>query len=460
MDKENRRSYSKQIYRQLRSRILNGELQTGDPLPSTRELSMELHVARNTVLTAYDLLVSEGFAKSIPGSGFYVRQGTVLEPERVSNHRVATLSEKTLPENCINFDSGLPALDLFPRMKWNRIHTQALYEAPISALGYNAPEGRPEFRRVLSSYLWKTRGIDCHPDQILITTGTKQGLTLVAKCLLDSNSEVWLEDPSNANVKQIFSYHTDHITPIPVDEKGIRPDRLPRAGKPSLLFVTPSHQFPMGGILPIQRRLDLISFARGSGCYLIEDDYDSEFGYDGIPTNSLQELDNSHVIYVGTFSKVMFPSLRVGYLVLPPELIGPCRKWKHLADHHTNSIYQLALMRFIEKGILGRHISKMKKIYRNRRDCLIGLIGQYFHDQVKVYGTAAGMHMVAEFDGVRFSDNLVGRIRQNGVYIVPVEHHSIVKGKHTNQVILGYASLSPDEMEQGIWKLKDVIRSG
>lgn len=261
---------------------------------------------------------------------------------------------------------------------------RAFREAPVSALGYDDPQGRPELRSVLAAYLRKTRGIDCHPDQIVITTGTKQALTLIAKCLLDGGGEVLIEDPSNRNVNQIFSYHTDRIVTVPVDRDGIVTGLLPNGRKPTLLFTTPSHQFLMGGILTIQRRLELVRYARETDCWLVEDDYDSEFRFDGAPVSSLFELAPERVIYIGTCSKMMHPSLRLGYLVLPRQFAALFRERKRLGDHHTNSISQLALMRFIESGELERHIRRMKKIYRSRRELLLELLPRYFSGRFAV----------------------------------------------------------------------------
>lgn len=378
--KERKRSYATQIYTQIRLKILNGELKAGEKLPSTRILSSELKVSRNTVLSAYDMLTAEGYLKSIIGSGVYVNLNVQApkKPQKISDYQFPTLEYIELPNDIINFDSGIPALDFFPRKKWNTILTQAFYEAPISALGYDNPQGRSEFRNVLAYYLKKSRGIHCHPNQIIITSGTKQGLSLIAKCLLTQDSEVWLEDPTNNNVRQIFSYHTNHITPIAVDNMGIQTTLFPQNKIPSFIFVTPSHQFPMGGVLPIQRRLELLHYAQTTGCYIVEDDYDSEFRYDGKPIHSLQEFNTEHVIYIGTFSKILYPSLRLGYLVLPYPLIEQCREWKRLSDHHSNSIHQLAVMRFMETGELDRHIARMKKIYRKRRDCLLSLLEIHF----------------------------------------------------------------------------------
>lgn len=459
LDRQHKRSLSRQIYSQIRLKILAGELKARAALPSSREFSKELHVARNTVSAAYDLLISEGFAYSAPCSGVFVNSGAVKAqlPERIIDYSVASLSEDCIQLGTINFDSGIPALELFPRSKWNQTVSRAFMEAPASALGYDDPQGRPELRTVLSGYLMRTRGIHCHPDQIIITSGTKQGLSLTAKCLLDGGSEIWIENPSNYNVRQIFSYHTRHIVPFEVDGEGIRPQDFPEGGKPTLIFVTPSHQFPMGGILPIQRRIKLVRFAAEAGCYLIEDDYDSEFRYDGLPVNSLFELDQSHVIYAGTFSKVMFPSLRLGYLVVPFSLVEKIRELKRLADHHSNSVYQLALMRFIESGSLERHIRHMKKVYQKRRSELVGLLEQYFPGNVTVHGECTGMHIVAEFKGVDFTYPLVERLKSAGIYTIPVEAHSIGKKRHGNQLILGFAQNSRDVMEEGLNILRDGV---
>lgn len=457
--REQKRSYTKQIYLRLREKVLAGELKAEEKLPSTRAMAAQYRISRNTVLTAYEMLGSEGLVRSVPGSGVYVSRG--FRPagpvEQIETYREQSLSDIRIPEGTVSFDSGIPALDLFPRAKWNRFFSRALSEAPVQALGYDDPQGRPELRRVLADYLKRSRGIRCHPDQIVVTSGAKQGLTLIAKCLLDSQSRVLLEDPTNDNVRRIFSYHTGHLTPVPVDGDGIRTDLLPAGVHPTLLFVTPSHQFPMGGILPLDRRMELIRFARQAGCYLLEDDYDSEFRYDALPVRSLYELDGEMVVYAGTFSKVLFPSLRLGYLVLPRPLVEQCRELKRLGDHHTDSISQLALMRFVESGELERHILRMKKLYRRRRDTLLEMLDALFGDRVRICGGAAGMHVVAGFEGADFTPEFLSRVLDAGLYLVPVEHHALVKDRHTGETLLGYAHLGPEEMERGLGILKTLL---
>jgi GntR family transcriptional regulator/MocR family aminotransferase len=405
------------------------------------------------------MLVAEGLLYSLPGAGFFVGPEFISEnqPAHIKDFSIASLSDISLSNNYINFDSGLPALDLFPKNKWNQATSKAFKEAPISALGYDDPQGRTEFREVLSLYLKRTRGIECKPEQIIVTSGTKQGLTLVAKCLLNDQSEVWIENPTNENVKKIFSYHTDNIYSFEVDEEGIQPDLFPKDREPSLIFVTPSHQFPMGGILSVKRRFELIQFAREKNCFILEDDYDSEFNYEGFPSSSLFEFDMEHVIYAGTFSKVMFPSLRLGYLVVPHTLVPQLREWKRLADHHSNSIYQIALMRFIENGDLERHIRRMKREYKKRRDNLLSMLHLKFGEKVKIYGFRAGMHIVVEFEDVIFTNEFVNRLLKSGIYVVPIEKHSFNKSNHYHQIILGYAQFKFQDMARGLEILKTEI---
>ncbi len=459
LEKENGNSFIKQIYEQIRNMILNGELKEGDRLSSTRELAQILKVSRNTVMTSYEMLVSEGLVCSRPGSGIFVSQGAeyIKRSEVVQDYSLTAFSPSELTGDTVNFHSGTPALDLFPRNKWIKTASQAFKEAPVSALGYDYPNGRPEFRNTLAAYLKRMRGINCHPDRIIVTTGAKQGLSLIAKCLLDPQKEAWIEDPTNENVRKIFSYHTAQITPIAVDQKGIRPELFPADRSPSLIFVSPSHQFPMGGILPVQRRLDLIRYAEKNNCYIIEDDYDSEFRYKGLPIHSLHELDSERVIYVGTFSKTLFPSIRLGYMVLPRPLVEQCTELKRLGDHHSNSLNQLAAMRFIDSGELERHIMRMNKVYSRRRDQLIAALNAYFPNEVSILGEAAGLHIVAEFSDTIFSPELIMGLEEAGVSVIPVEEHAMIKGEHINQIIIGYAHLDQQDMKKGLSRLRQVL---
>ncbi|WP_269774495.1 PLP-dependent aminotransferase family protein [Bacillus siamensis] len=449
----------RQVYEQMRQHILRGELKAGDRLPPTREFAAYLEVSRNVIIEAYEQLLAEGYVDGRQGSGTYVAEGTYLSQdpslENLSSIEKINVDEKS--SGVINFRSGIPALELFPRNIWGNISKKVCINTNHSIFGYDSPEGRLELRHVLSRYLRRTRGVHCHPDQIVITSGATQGLSLIAKLLLSPGDEVIIEDPITHEIQTIFSSPGSSLYPIPVDHNGMRTELLPHDKKPSFVFVTPSHQFPIGGTLTIQRRIQLIQFARQSNCYIVEDDYDSEFRYKGSPISSLQGLDPSRVIYIGTFSKILSPALRLGYLVLPPSLVEKCKNLKWFTDLHTSSLEQLTLANFIEDRYLEHHISKMKKVYKKRREALKQSLNREFGDEVKIFGDSTGLHLIASFENVIFSEQVLKKLDQHKIKIYPVELHTIEKGVHKNKIILGYGNLAEKEIEEGIRRLKAAL---
>ncbi len=459
VDRSSGKPLIRQVHEQVRMHILRGELKAGEHLPSSRELASDLHISRIVIIEAYDQLLAEGYIESRQGSGTYVAQGTYLEEasEEHQPHPHELIDSKKEMNHTIDFRSGIPALDLFPRKIWAKLARRVYTESSHAVFGYDNPEGRPELRAVLSRYLLKTRGVRCHPDQIVITSGAAQAFSLLARLLLSPGDEVIIEDPVTYDVQAIFSSPGTSLNPIPVDEHGMRTNLISADKQPRFVFVTPSHQFPLGGILPVQRRIQLIQFARTSDCYIVEDDYDSEFRYEGTPVSSLQELEPNRVIYVGTFSKILSPALRLGYLVLPPSLIERCRSLKRLTDLHSPSLEQLTLARFIEEGHLERHIMRTRKIYRKRRMAVISVLTTLFPDQVHIHGDATGLHLVAEFPGKEFTEQTLMDLKHAGVRIYPVEIHAIRKGYHLNKVILGYGNLTIEEIEEGVRKMKTVL---
>ncbi|EEK81162.1 Transcriptional regulator, GntR [Bacillus cereus ATCC 4342] len=452
-------SLIRQVYYQIRERILNGELQSGEKLPSTRELSSELNVSRNVILEAYDQLFSEGFLVARQGAGTFIAEGTYLEQRKKSTliDSISWCEEINKDSNIINFRSGIPALDLFPRKRWVNLSHTIWNEAPPSMFGYDIPEGRPELRKALSRYLLKTRGVFCHPEQLVITSGATQALTLVSKLLLSTGDEVIIEDPITNDIQKIFKNSGAFLYPIPVDNNGMDTSLLPVNKNPKFIFITPSHQFPLGGTLPIQRRVQLINYSRKTNCYLIEDDYDSEFRYEGSPVSSLQGLDPERVIYIGSFSKILSPALRMGYLVLPSHLIEKCRKVKWFSDLHTPSLNQLVLAKFITEDHLERHIMKMKKLYKNRRNFLIQQLKLAFSNKINIFGYSTGLHLIVEFNQVQFTKELLEEIQQLGVKVYSVEDHAIKKGKHHNQIIIGYGHLTTEEIKEGVNRLQRAL---
>lgn len=455
LERSAKRTYTKQIYYAIRQKILSGELTAGEALPPYRELSQELGVAKNTVFAAYDMLVADGILRSAAGSGFYVEDGMMRRTpvQSVKPPQSSVLSDRVLPDDVINFDNGQPALELFPRAKWNKAVSAAMLDIPTDALGYDFLQGRPELRQALCEYLRKSQGLSCNPENILITSGAKQAITLAAECLLNEQTEVWIEDPAPALLRQLLSCHSKRIVSFPVDGYGLNPAEFPLDWKPALIIVSPARQFPTGAIMPMKRRMALIKLAERIGAYILEDNFESEFCYDAPSPSSLYELAPERVLSVGTFSKVLYPSVRLGYIAAPTELLPILRERKRLSDHHTNPVYQMALAAFIMDGTLERHIRRMKREYRVRRDCLIESLSQLFGDSVQINGEASGMNLVAAFRDVRFTDENIQKLLHCGVYAVPVERH----GQRTNELILRYAGLTKAELTLGAERLRKGI---
>lgn len=452
LERTAKRTYTKQIYYAIRQKILAGELASDEALPPYRELSQELGGSKNTVLAAYDMLVADGVLRSSAGSGFYVEEGMLRRPPAppVIQRQSAALSDQIIPDGVINFDNGQPALELFPRARWNKAVSAAMLDIPAAALGYDLPQGRPELRQALCEYLRKSQGLSCKTEQIVVTSGAKQAITLAAECLPAGQKEVWIEAPAPALLRQLLACHTERVISFPVDEHGLDPAKFSADRRPVLIIVSPARQFPTGAVMPMKRRMALVEFAERTGAYLLEDNFESEFNYDAPPASSLYELAPERVISVGTFSKVLYPSVRLGYLIAPPELLPLLCERKRLSDHHTNPVYRLALAAFLADGTLERHIRRMKREYRARRDHLIACLHQQFGNAVCISGTASGMNLIAAFRDVCFTDKAIQELLRGGVYAVPVER----QGQRTNELILRYAGLTKDELTLGAEHLR------
>lgn len=466
IDRDKSSPMIRQLYTQLRTKILEGDLAAGDKLPSTRKVAEELCISRNVVMEAYEQLLAEGFILSRQGSGYFVAPGIYLEKQarQAEGVVVARHDEERGNGNApgfIDFRSGVPSLEHFPRKLWGKIVQQVCQEAPLSAFGYNRPEGRAELRQILSRYLYRSRGVQCEPEQIVMTSGATQALVLIAKVLLNPGSVVLIEDPITQDIQTIFTASGASLHPVPVDQDGMITGLLPTSTqvRPSFLFVTPSHQFPLGGTLSIQRRIELIQYARQADCYIVEDDYDSEFRYDSPPISSLQGLDAGRVIYVGSFSKILSPGLRLGYLVLPPEWIERYQQAKWFSDLHTPSLDQLALGRFIEDGHLEKYLNRMKKVYKKRRQYLCDELNQAFGERVSIWGASTELHVVTAFEGIRFTPAVLKQAEAFGVRLYPVEAHSIQKGRHEDKVIIGYGNLTEAEIAEGVRRLKSFFHA-
>ncbi len=459
LDRKSDISLTKQIYQQIRNSILHGTIKSGEKLPSTRELAATLSVSRNIVLEVYELLIAEGYLIGAPGSGTYVAEGTFLaDTPSKRTHTISGDNNISKDNNdLIDFRSGIPALEAFPRKKWSQLEQQIWTDSPVANLSYGPPEGRLELREAICNHLHKYRGVEAEPNQIIVTTGAVQSLSLLTQILLAPDRPYIIEEPIHREIQNIFSFNSSNKYPIPVDEFGLKTDLLPAELKPALVMVTPSHQYPLGVVLPIQRRIELIEYARTSGCYIIEDDYDSEYRYEGPPISSLQGLDPNWVIYIGSFSKVLFPALRLGYMIVPSVLVKICRQYKHLQDNHSQILPQLTLARFIKEGYLEQHIAKMKKIYQKKRDLLISCLRDKFINEIKITGQSTGLHLIVEFVSIKFTTDLLEEIKKTGVKVHPVEEHAFQKGFHSQKIIIGYSHLSPEEIKEGVSRLHSVL---
>ncbi|PYI52978.1 PLP-dependent aminotransferase family protein [Paenibacillus flagellatus] len=466
VDRERDKPLTRQVYEQLRDRILKRELKEGERLPSTRELANAVGVSRNVVLEAYERLIAEGYAEVRPRSGTFVASGSALpgggeagERDRENGEaRDGRPQRSEAPRPVIDFRSAHPAMDRFPRGVWGRLAKEVCLDSPDRVFGYMSAEGGAELRGVLARYLHQARGVRCRPEQIVITTGATQALYLITELLARDDAPIAVEDPVTDEMRTIFAYAGARIRPVPVDEKGIVTDLLPEDEKPAFVFVIPSHQFPLGGTLPIQRRIRLIEYARRTGCYIVEDDYDSEFTYEGVPVHSMQGLDPERVVYVGTFSKILSPALRIGYAVLPEPLVETFRSRKWFMDRHTSSLEQLVLARFMEEGHLNRHIRRMRSLYRKRREALVSRLRESFPDAV-ILGESAGMHLVVELPGTDMTPSLADRILAHGVAIYPVERYAIVKGAHRSRFVMGYGGVTVEAIREGVDRLKRALSS-
>lgn len=454
ISKTSTETLSQQIQRHLQKLILEGTLSGHQRLPSTRELADSLQVSRNTVNEAYEQLLLEGYTYTKPRSGTFISPGLAFT--RIENQQKEKDSKIPLEsplEDIIDFKASHPAMNYFPKQVWGKLYKQVCIEAPNDSFGYRSAGGETKLKKAIANYVNRTRGIQADYQQIVVTTGATQALTIITALLEGSGGKVAVEDPVTDEMRNIFSFAGAHLHPVTTDKEGMDPSELPRNEKPRFVFVTPSHQVPLGSILSIQRRVQLIEYARKVDTFIVEDDYDSEFFYEGAPVQAMHTLDSERVIYVGTFSKTLSPGLRIGYVILPDSLVQPFQQRKWYADRHTASLDQLTLARFIEEGFLDKHIRRMKKIYQKRRSTLVQSILEYFPDAL-VLGQAAGMHIV-----VQLTEPIPTATQLNaaGIHVVPVEKHAIRKGRHPHQIIMGYGGLSEEDIRMGVHRLRTAV---
>lgn len=453
VDRNQKTSLFRQVYEKIRDHILSGFFKPGTRLPPTRSLAKELNLSRNVVMEAYDQLHAEGYIESSQGSYTQVAKNTCYKGYSYKPP-AAEKPEKKNSGCDIEFRTGIPDLNLFPRAAWGKYLKAAVMEAKDAELSYYEPEGHLGLREELSAYLYRAKGIKVDPSRIVITNGATQALSLAAGILHQDLCEAVIEDPGGYGVIQILEKAGYHLNPVRAGNKGIFSSGIKMSPHIRMIYITPSHQFPMGSILPAASRIELLDLIRDKDIYIVEDDYDSEFRYDGPPIYPVKALDPEKVIYIGSFSKVLSPALRIGYSVLPAALVGQFKQKKHFTDAQSPMMDQIALMKFIKDGLFEKHVHKMKKVYKRKRDVLVNVLLEEFKDSIRIYGENAGLHLVIEFKETTLPVNGRFEVCHNGVFIHSVEKHALEKGRHGNKLIFGYGNLSEAEIISGIRKLE------
>ena len=456
----------RQIYEAWRRGILAGRFRQGDRVPSTRELAQALRVSRSTVTQAYEQLFAEGYLETQHGSGTFVRgdlhERTLPSPPRSAtkpeaaairlSHFAARLTRDFVytpqPADHICFSRWSPDVREFPLAVWRKLHARALRTASRGTLDYSRePQGHQALREQIAAYVSRSRAVACTADQVLVLNGSQQALDLCARLLCNPGEVAAFENPGYLGTRRIFEAAGLKLHATAVDANGIVIDALSKRAR--LVYVTPSHQFPTGVAMSLARRLELLAWARKHRAVIVEDDYDSEYRYSGPPLPALQGLAcDVPVVYCGTFSKVMFPALRIGYAILPEALVASFRRAKWLADRSTPALDQTTLADFIAEGHLERHIRRMRRLYGERREALVSALDQHLGSSVDIIGEAAGMHLA-----LRTSDNaLEARARRHKVQIVSTRDYYLGKAR-TDEYLLGFSALSEASIREGIKRL-------
>lgn len=457
IDKNGPDSILKQICQQMRAMIDSGELAAGTRLLSTRLLAKEWNIARNLVIEAYEQLSDEGYLEGRVGSGTYVAQVARLSTnDRMYQPDINVRSDRklqTAETDVIDFMAGIPDIDSFPCKQWAKYLKEAA-EIPIEKNYDNALLfGDMRLRQELRSYLFRSKGIRCSAEHIIIVSGSSEGVLLAGMVFKPQYHAVYLEDPTISFTRNIFEQMNYQITPVPVDKAGMNVDSIDRFEARHLVLVTPSHQFPSGSLFSIQRRKKTIQLAIESDAYILEDDYDSEFRLKGVPVPPLYTLDPHRVVYIGTFSKTLAPSLRIGFLLVPPALIEAFASMKESLNLLTPLVTQRALAGFLADGHFERHLYTMRKIYKKRRQALVECLQKYFGSDIAVMGDEAGMHL-----RVCFLDNKLKALTWNhvesfGIRLETCREYALSEQNAMEGIILGYGNLSLKDINEGIHRL-------
>jgi GntR family transcriptional regulator/MocR family aminotransferase len=461
-----------QVYAGLRGAILAGVLPAGDRLPSTRDLADQLGISRTVVLLAYDQLLAEGYAEGRRGSGTYVTKSLLRSPVRsagkaacvrlsrfgnAASEAAGTLNfpDRTRRRPRYDFAFGRSDTSLFPFEAWRRILMRHAAQVHLHELDYGPAGGAQSLRDAICSHVRRSRAVVCDPSEVLVVNGAQQALDLIARVLVEPGEPVVIEEPHYQGTREVLRAAGARLIPGYVDRKGLDPASLPANAK--LVFVTPSHQFPAGAILPLSRRVALLEWARRRNAIIVENDYDGEFHYEGHAIESLQGLDGGErTIYVGTFSRTIFPALRIGYLIVPKSLAAAFTTAKWLCDQHSATLEQNALAEFIASGAYERHLRRVRRHNASRRKVLLAEVGRHLANRVEVSGDGSGAHIVL-WPKKRISEAAaIARAASLDVGINGISHCYLGDPPRTG-LILGYANLNEGEIREGICRLGQVL---
>jgi GntR family transcriptional regulator/MocR family aminotransferase len=469
-----------QLYAHLQAAILAGRLPRGAKLPSTRALADELRVSRNTVLAAYEQLTAEGYLESAKGSGTFVacdlpdalltastarvppasqpRRAVPAQPALSARARAQLTSRQIWPAlPAINagrprpFSLGLSALDVFPYKLWSHLLVRQARRLSSGAIAYQPPAGYAPLREAIAAHVTVSRQAHCAADQVVIVAGAQGAFDLVARVLLDAGDPVWMEDPGYVGARGAFLGAGAQIIPVPVDQEGLIVEAaIARAPHARLAYVTPSHQFPLGVTMSLTRRLALLDWAQRANAYILEDDYDSEYRFAERPLAALQGLDRAgRVIYIGTFSKVLAPALRIGYLILPPPLVEPFLEVRRLIDFHAPTLEQAVLADFMAEGHYTRHLRRMRTLYASRRGALLEALREL---PLEVHASPVGSHCIGWLPEDIDEAALVREAIARGLNLWLVSQYSI-EPLPRQGLVLGYGAHSPEETREAVGRL-------
>src|SRR6185295_1390420 len=464
------------LYEELRAAILDGRLTPGSRLPATRDLALAYRLSRSTIVTAFEQLESEGYVEGKTGSGTYV--STVLPDQLLQVGRVRT--EKQLPHRRIAlseysrrlkpfrggaarptraFRANQPALNLFPTALWAQIAARRLRRVSTGMLSGGEALGYRPLREAVAYYLSTSRGVKCSAEQVLILSGAQEALDRTARVFVNPGDSVWMEEPGYPGAALVFQALGANVRPVPVDDEGLNFEaRRPRSARGRLMYVTPAHQFPLGVTMALRRRLALLEWARRSGTAIFEDDYDSEYRYSGRPIPALQGLDRSGVvIFAGSFSAVLFPALRLGYLVVPDSMVDVFAAAGSVSTHHPPLLDQAVLCDFITDGYFARHIRRMRELYAERLAALLDAAQQTLSEFLQISSVEAGLQTIGWLKAGIAPEAAAAAAADNDVEIIPLRRYAWGRARKRG-VVLGFAAVDPREIRAGVARLKAALQ--